>query len=355
MKENINNGFKNITLFLAHELSRDKVIYWTTFISTVLAVSLSFISGGDIPYNANQYLNVLVEAGFITLVIWYCYYYLRLLFKLHPTPLRALFLQFKLLFTPYYRPIYLALIFACIGVSLSNFTFVKANIPFLNPYQYDLIFSQLDQALHFGYQPWQLTHAWFSSIYASLTINIAYNAWFFVMWVTLIFFIFYRKNDHLRKQFLLCFFLSWFLIGGGMATILSSMGPCYFEQATNSNLYIPLMIRLSEQSAMLVENDHLPLWAINTQKDLWVSHINQSGGIGAGISAMPSMHVSIAVLIAISLFKLNKTLGVVAWGYAILIQIGSVHLGWHYAVDGYISAIMTSLLWLIIEKKIHQL
>ena len=31
--------------------------------------------------------------------------------------------------------------------------------------------------------------------------------------------------------------------------------------------------------------------------------------------------------------------------YLFFIQIGSVHLGWHYAVDGYASMILTWLLW----------
>ena len=31
--------------------------------------------------------------------------------------------------------------------------------------------------------------------------------------------------------------------------------------------------------------------------------------------------------------------------FAVIIQIGSVHLGWHYAVDGYIGASLTLAVW----------
>jgi len=61
---------------------------------------------------------------------------------------------------------------------------------------------------------------------------------------------------------------------------------------------------------------------------------------------MPSMHVSVATLLALLYLNLNKFFGTIMIIYALLIQIGSVHLGWHYAVDGYISSTVTIILWL---------
>ncbi len=42
-------------------------------------------------------------------------------------------------------------------------------------------------------------------------------------------------------------------------------------------------------------------------------------------------------------FKLNKksSVAIEAWIYA-FIQVGSVHLAWHYAVDGYVGALMVA-------------
>jgi hypothetical protein len=50
-------------------------------------------------------------------------------------------------------------------------------------------------------------------------------------------------------------------------------------------------------------------------------------------------------LFALAAFRLNRAAGWVLAAYAVLIWIGSVHLGWHYAVDGLAAAALTIGLW----------
>lgn len=64
-----------------------------------------------------------------------------------------------------------------------------------------------------------------------------------------------------------------------------------------------------------------------------------------GISAMPSLHVATAVLFALTAWRIHWVLGVLFWFYALVIQMGSVHLGWHYAVDGYVGATVALVIW----------
>src|SRR5690606_9683564 len=70
-----------------------------------------------------------------------------------------------------------------------------------------------------------------------------------------------------------------------------------------------------------------------------------TGAAGTGISAMPSMHLAIVTLNACMLTSLNRQVGIVAWIYVALIQLGSVYLGWHYAIDGYFSIAVVCVIW----------
>ena len=69
--------------------------------------------------------------------------------------------------------------------------------------------------------------------------------------------------------------------------------------------------------------------------------------IGGGISAMPSLHNALAVLFALAAFRIKRWLGWVGAGYALLIWAGSIDLGWHYAIDGIVAALLTGLCWLL--------
>jgi membrane-associated phospholipid phosphatase len=65
----------------------------------------------------------------------------------------------------------------------------------------------------------------------------------------------------------------------------------------------------------------------------------------SGISAMPSMHVAMATLFAIAGFRRSRLLGGIFTVYALTIWVASVHLGWHYALDGVVGAAMMGALW----------
>ena len=44
-------------------------------------------------------------------------------------------------------------------------------------------------------------------------------------------------------------------------------------------------------------------------------------------------------------WQVGRAIGIGFTIYALVILTGSVHLGWHYAVDGYVSAAAVLLLW----------
>jgi hypothetical protein len=133
--------------------------------------------------------------------------------------------------------------------------------------------------------------------------------------------------------------LAWLIGGGILAIALSSAGPCYYaDLGLSPNPYQPLMYYLHNT------NEQFPIWALIAQRTLWEAYIG-ADTLVSGISAMPSMHVTIVVIQAIMGWRLSKWLGTALSLYAITILVGSVHLGWHYAVDGYVAIALAFLCW----------
>src|SRR3546814_14370489 len=51
-----------------------------------------------------------------------------------------------------------------------------------------------------------------------------------------------------------------------------------------------------------------------------------------------------AVLYALAFSRIGLPRAI-GWGFAALIYVGSIHLGWHYAVDGLAAAAATLAIW----------
>ncbi len=68
--------------------------------------------------------------------------------------------------------------------------------------------------------------------------------------------------------------------------------------------------------------------------------------LGSGISAMPSMHVAVALIMVLIGWRTARWAGVAASAYLVVVVIASIHLGWHYAVDDAAALAGGWLVWL---------
>lgn len=228
-----------------------------------------------------------------------------------------------------------------IPLLMGSFGTLKMLMPLARDFTWDDQLANADKILFLGYQPWQMTHALFGSGFLTSWID-----WFYAQWVTLLYlsvlcFTFFAPRYD-RARFFLSYGASWLLVGVIGAYLFPSAGPCYTYVlgAVSTPDFLPLMERLKE-----IHEGGYRLQAWVWQDVLWRAHSNRIYVFSAGISAMPSMHNAIAVLYALAAGRSHRLIGLVGWGYAALIFVGSVHLGWHYAVDGIAAGLMMWGIW----------
>ena len=241
------------------------------------------------------------------------------------------------------------IVFAVLGlvVVIPSFLTVKASIPQIVPFTYDVAFEEWDRGLHFGHQPWELLQPFLGFEWVTVVIHRLYYFWFPVIFLTYYWQAGTQENRVLRMQFLLSFLCCWIVLGSFAATLLSSAGPIFFDSVVTES---PETYATAMQYLQTINEKH-ELYMFHVKEYLWQFYLHPvENGVIKGISAMPSMHVSIAFLLALFGARKSLFLGICYGVFALLIILGSVHLLWHYAIDGYVSIVGTGLIWLACGK-----
>jgi PAP2 superfamily len=234
----------------------------------------------------------------------------------------------------------------CLSIFMSGFTAIKSSIPLANPFSWDPAFVKLDKFLHFGFQPFEWLAPVLSLPIITSALNMNYNTWFFVMFGFYFWHGFARQDNRLRQHYLIAFMLTWFLGTCVFGTIFSSVGPGLYGRLYPDQVspYEPLMAWLNHA------NQTYPIFALGIMDELWKSYV-QGQGLISGISAMPSMHVGSSVLFVICAVATGKRW--LIWATSVFcaaIFIGSIHLAWHYAADGYLGAAIAVFSWWVVGK-----
>jgi hypothetical protein len=206
-------------------------------------------------------------------------------------------------------------------------SWTKIMLPIASPFWADSLLANIDHSI-FGTDPWRLAQAIFG--WAVPGIDRAYVTWapikFAMLSILLV-----MPESIAKTRALLSYFLIFSCAVFGQY-MFSSAGPVFYAQ-----------LGLGDRFGALPTEP----WVLVAKTYLWNDYLRAGGDVGAGISAMPSLHVAIALWIAFVVQTFAPRVAVLGYIYFTLILVGSVLLGWHYAIDGVASIVIALIAWQI--------
>lgn len=325
--------------------SRFNIVFTGTIALYGLAVILlSRIYGTDITVTSNLYSEPfqLSVRYFVFVLLFYRPIYVMAIRR--PERLtRAIIADYKDIFFNPRRWLTALPVVICLPVFFSLFTSAKSMLPEIHPFDMDPLLASIDRIMHGGRQPWEWLMPVAGFALVTSIISFTYKTWFFTKFLVCIWQAFSLKRPRLREQFFLTFLFSWIVNGTILAILLSSAGPCYYGDVYPDleNPYAGLMAYLRTADAAY------PVFDFEAMEYLWRIYSQHRATMFSGISAMPSMHVAVAFSFVLLGWRISRFMGAAFTTYLIAIMVGSVHIGWHYAVDGYVSILVTWGLWLL--------
>jgi hypothetical protein len=224
----------------------------------------------------------------------------------------------------------------------------KSLIQYINPYSWDPLFAAWDKALHFGHDPFRLLLPLIEMGGVALSAAIAafYMSWFFVLAGTCFYALFLDKSAERPMRFLWTYVASWISLGWLGALLFSSVGPLYFHDFYPDlpDPYQPLI----EHLKTTLEGQAFVYFDITKRLLLWAR--NDYMLDTNALSAMPSMHVGIAWLMFLYWRGVNRFASLLSAMYFAVMMVGSIYLGFHYAIDGYVAVAGVTLIWWAIPR-----
>ena len=218
----------------------------------------------------------------------------------------------------------------------------------LGGFRLDLPLAALDRALHGGVDPWRLVHTVLGVPWRSQAMAVYYAVAWGLGCLTLAAFAAVATPSWWARRVLVAYVLMFAILGCAVAVAASSAGPIFLPLTSGADSFDGLLAYL--ESAF----PSGALSPIALRDLLWRQHASGVHDVGAGITAFPSMHLAGISLFALALSARNIWLGVLGWGMVALMLAGSVHLGWHYAVDGYASILGMALIWWLAGRLTRQ-
>ena len=233
----------------------------------------------------------------------------------------------------------LPMLVMCIAL-IPAFSTFKSMIPRFTQFTWDATFIAWDRALFFGHDAWQVLQPVLGYPIVTALIAVIYHLWLMLLYAGVLYMAWSAWVPvATRRAFFLTYAMSWAVIGGIMATLFASVGPAFVEPILGMKGFA------AQTDYLHAANEVIPVMVVPVQQLLVDGYFSSDGGLGKGISAMPSMHVAICVLYWLAGREISPAHGRFFFWFMVVIWIGSVHTAYHYAVDGLVSFAAVGALW----------
>lgn len=224
---------------------------------------------------------------------------------------------------------------------LGGYTWAKTSIAFSVGYGWERTWADWDSFI-FGTDAWRWAHRLSPDLLAP-----AWTFYYAVVWTSVMALAGILIAVFASRRFAATYFtalmLSWLIGGIFMAYAISAAGPVFAHLADPElgNRFLPLkaeLVRLLGPDDLVLKSQHY-LEAGTTIK---------MAVKGGGVSAMPSMHIATATILILAAWRTRWLMpALLFWAMTFF---GSVYLGYHYAVDAPVAALVAAICWAIARR-----
>jgi hypothetical protein len=204
------------------------------------------------------------------------------------------------------------------GINMVTFMWCKPLLNHLVPFRVDPLLAEIDYRLFLGNDPSRLL-GWMNSMATAIFYH---RAWFAMMVMTLLM-VLTRPPSPQKSALLVSYFALWSLVGPVIHLLFPAAGPVFYHQLGYGDRF---------------EFIHVPAEMAQMSDYLWHAYSAGSFLPGAGISAMPSLHIATTMWMVIAVFVLARSWTAPVAAIGLVIFLLSIALGWHYAIDGIVGA-----------------